>query len=87
MNLLWNNFWNNCMLRDFNYIVFLCVTEFRDKNNLPQFTVVYSSINTLCYHMGTVAKGSFIITLVKIPRIILTYIHTQLKGKVSHKPL
>ncbi|XP_043969718.1 choline transporter-like protein 1 [Gambusia affinis] len=53
----------------------------RDKNNLPQFTVVNSSINTLRYHMGTVAKGSFIITLVKIPRIILTYIHTQLKGK------
>lgn len=33
--------------------------------------------------MGTLAKGSFIITLVKIPRLILTYIHSQLKGKVS----
>uniref|UniRef100_A0A3P9DIY1 Choline transporter-like protein n=1 Tax=Maylandia zebra TaxID=106582 RepID=A0A3P9DIY1_9CICH len=33
------------------------------------------------YHLGTVAKGSFIITLVKIPRLILMYIHNQLKGK------
>lgn len=38
---------------------------------------------TVRYHLGTLAKGSFIITLVKIPRLILTYIHSQLKGKVS----
>lgn len=29
------------------------------------------------------AKGSFIITLVKIPRLLLMYIHNQLKGKVA----
>lgn len=38
------------------------------------------------YHLGTVAKGAFIITLVEIPRLILTYIHTQLKGKVRLVP-
>lgn len=38
---------------------------------------------TVRYHLGTLAKGSFIITLVKIPRLILTYIHSQLKGKVG----
>ncbi|KAB1280235.1 Choline transporter-like protein 1 [Camelus dromedarius] len=36
------------------------------------------------YHLGTVAKGSFIITLVKIPRMILMYIHSQLKGKNAY---
>lgn len=54
----------------------------REKRNLP-FTPILASVNRLvCYHLGTVAKGSFIITLVKIPRMILMYIHTQLKGKV-----
>ncbi|XP_010168655.2 choline transporter-like protein 1, partial [Antrostomus carolinensis] len=52
-----------------------------EKRNLP-FTPILASVNRLvCYHLGTVAKGSFIITLVKIPRMILMYIHTQLKGK------
>ncbi|EPQ03692.1 Choline transporter-like protein 1 [Myotis brandtii] len=53
----------------------------RDKRNLP-FTPILASVNRLVrYHLGTVAKGSFIITLVKIPRMILMYIHSQLKGK------
>lgn len=47
------------------------------------FTPILASVNRLiCYHLGTVAKGSFIITLVKIPRMILMYIHAQVKGKV-----
>nr|XP_013800690.1 PREDICTED: choline transporter-like protein 1 [Apteryx mantelli mantelli] len=55
----------------------------REKRNLP-FTPILASVNRLiCYHLGTVAKGSFIIALVKIPRMILMYIHTQLKGKES----
>lgn len=55
----------------------------RDKRNLP-FTPILASVNRLIrYHLGTVAKGSFIITLVKIPRMILLYIHSQLKGKVG----
>ncbi|XP_032069058.1 choline transporter-like protein 1 isoform X1 [Thamnophis elegans] len=53
----------------------------REKRNLP-FTPILASVNRLiCYHLGTVAKGSFIITLVKIPRMILMYIHSQVKGK------
>ncbi|XP_037933958.1 choline transporter-like 1 [Teleopsis dalmanni] len=31
------------------------------------------------YHLGTVAKGSFVITLFKIPRLILTYLYAKLK--------
>ncbi|XP_077105510.1 choline transporter-like protein 1 [Ranitomeya variabilis] len=53
----------------------------RNKKDLP-FTPILASLNRLIrYHLGTVAKGAFIITLVKIPRMILMYIHSQLKGK------
>ncbi|KAM4595473.1 choline transporter-like protein 1 [Fundulus diaphanus] len=53
----------------------------RNKSQMPATPVVLSAFRTIRYHLGTLAKGSFIITLVKIPRLILTYIHTQLKGK------
>ncbi|XP_066576537.1 choline transporter-like protein 1 isoform X2 [Amia ocellicauda] len=53
----------------------------RDKSKLPLTPILSSVFRLLRYHIGTVAKGSFIITLVKIPRLILMYIHNQLKGK------
>uniref|UniRef100_A0A8C2HKS4 Choline transporter-like protein n=1 Tax=Cyprinus carpio TaxID=7962 RepID=A0A8C2HKS4_CYPCA len=53
----------------------------RDKNKLPMTPILSSVLRLVRYHLGTVAKGSFIITLVKIPRLILMYIHNQLKGK------
>lgn len=53
----------------------------RDKSQIPALPVISSMLRTTRYHLGTLAKGSFIITLVKIPRLILTYIHSQLKGK------
>ncbi|XP_028661666.1 choline transporter-like protein 1 [Erpetoichthys calabaricus] len=53
----------------------------RDKSKLPFTPIITSVVRLLRYHIGTVAKGSFIITLVKIPRLILMYIHSQLKGK------
>lgn len=31
------------------------------------------------YHLGSVAKGSFLITLFKIPRLLLTYLYMKLK--------
>lgn len=31
------------------------------------------------YHLGSVAKGSFLITIFKIPRLILTYLYAKLK--------
>ncbi|XP_059615111.1 choline transporter-like 1 [Phlebotomus argentipes] len=31
------------------------------------------------YHMGSVAKGAFLITIFKIPRLILTYLYAKLK--------
>ncbi|XP_061685786.1 choline transporter-like protein 1 isoform X2 [Syngnathoides biaculeatus] len=53
----------------------------RNKSNMPSTPILSATVRTLRYHLGTLAKGSFIITLVKIPRLILTYIHSQLKGK------
>ncbi|XP_038856005.1 choline transporter-like protein 1 isoform X1 [Salvelinus namaycush] len=53
----------------------------RNKSELPMTPIVSSMLCLTRYHLGTVAKGSFIITLVEIPRLILTYIHNQLKGK------
>lgn len=53
----------------------------RNKSQLPAFPILSAMARTIRYHLGTLAKGSFIITLVKIPRLILTYIHSQLKGK------
>lgn len=32
------------------------------------------------YHLGSAAKGSFLITLFKIPRIILTYLYAKMKA-------
>ncbi|XP_061690432.1 choline transporter-like protein 1 isoform X3 [Syngnathoides biaculeatus] len=53
----------------------------RDKKRLPAWPVVGAALRLLRYHVGTVAKGSFIITLVKVPRLLLIYVHKQLKGK------
>lgn len=41
--------------------------------------VTYGLSKLMKYHLGSVAFGSFIITLFKIPRLILTYLHEKLK--------
>ncbi|XP_067106880.1 choline transporter-like protein 1 [Osmerus mordax] len=53
----------------------------RDKSQLSLTPILTSVLRLIRYHLGTVAKGAFIITLVEIPRLFLTYIHSQLKGK------
>ncbi|KAF4071271.1 hypothetical protein AMELA_G00271240 [Ameiurus melas] len=52
----------------------------REKSQLPPTPILSSVMDLMRYHLGTVAKGAFIITLVEIPRLVLTYIHSQLKG-------
>lgn len=50
----------------------------RDRSNLP--CPVGRSIRRLVlFHMGSVAFGSFLITLLKIPRIIIAYVEEKLK--------
>ncbi|GFQ67947.1 CTL-like protein 1 [Trichonephila clavata] len=50
----------------------------RDRNNLSK-PILKSISNLTIYHMGSVALGSFLITLFKIPRIILTYMISYMK--------
>lgn len=66
---------------NFNYVSSLYLINLRNKSQMPVTPILSSMARTIRYHLGTLAKGSFIITLVKIPRLILTYIHSQLKGK------
>ncbi|CAL9692624.1 unnamed protein product [Knipowitschia caucasica] len=53
----------------------------RDKARLPATPILSSVLRLVRYHLGTVAKGSFIITLVKGPRLLLMYLHNQLRGR------
>ncbi|GFU26037.1 CTL-like protein 1 [Nephila pilipes] len=50
----------------------------RDRNNLSK-PILKSITNLTIYHLGSVALGSFLITLFKIPRIILTYMISYMK--------
>ncbi|KAL9903511.1 choline transporter-like 1 isoform X2 [Glossina fuscipes] len=40
---------------------------------------IYAIGKLIKYHLGTAAKGSFVITIFKIPRLILTYLYAKLK--------
>ncbi|NXJ14855.1 CTL3 protein, partial [Odontophorus gujanensis] len=55
----------------------------RNKNNPPRYPVLSSISVLLCYHLGTVVKGSFLITILRIPRIVLLYLYNALKQKES----
>ncbi|XP_022128106.2 choline transporter-like 1 isoform X3 [Pieris rapae] len=55
---------------------------FRGTNTHPS-PVMYSIGKLLKYHLGSVAKGSFLITLFKIPRLILTYLHAKLSSRAE----
>ncbi|XP_069795185.1 choline transporter-like protein 3 isoform X2 [Narcine bancroftii] len=59
----------------------VCCYFNRDKNNLPSYPIFTSISRLFNYHLGTVVKGSFIISLVRIPRLVLQYVHSSLKGK------
>lgn len=53
----------------------------RDKARLPATPILSSLLRLLRFHLGTVAKGSFIITLVQVPRLLLLHLHNQLRGR------
>ncbi|KAK5650228.1 hypothetical protein RI129_001257 [Pyrocoelia pectoralis] len=53
---------------------------FRDKYNNRGSHVTYAICKLLKYHLGSVALGSLLITTFKIPRLILTYLHTKLQA-------
>ncbi|XP_073951184.1 choline transporter-like protein 1 [Choristoneura fumiferana] len=45
--------------------------------------VLYSIGKLIKYHLGSVAKGSFLITLFKIPRLVLMYLHAKLSARAD----
>ncbi|XP_065411653.1 choline transporter-like protein 3 isoform X3 [Chrysemys picta bellii] len=55
----------------------------RHKSSSPRHLILSSISVLFCYHQGTVVKGSFLITIVRIPRIILMYLYDALKEKES----
>ncbi|XP_048207961.1 choline transporter-like protein 3 isoform X2 [Perognathus longimembris pacificus] len=55
----------------------------RNKNNPPDRPILSSLSILFCYHQGTVAKGSFLITVTRIPRMVLMYMYNTLKEKRS----
>ncbi|KAJ7405596.1 solute carrier family 44 member 3 [Willisornis vidua] len=55
---------------------------FKNKNSPPPHPVLSSISVLFCYHLGTAVKGSFLITILRIPRIVLLYLHNILKQKV-----
>ncbi|XP_073213100.1 choline transporter-like protein 3 isoform X3 [Lepidochelys kempii] len=55
----------------------------RNKRSSPRHLILSSISVLFCYHQGTVVKGSFLITIVRIPRIILMYLYDALKEKES----
>ncbi|KAM9280681.1 choline transporter-like protein 3 [Cariama cristata] len=55
----------------------------RNKNSPPPGPVLSSISILFCYHLGTAVKGSFLITILRIPRIVLLYLYNILKQKES----
>uniref|UniRef100_A0A8C2SP40 Choline transporter-like protein n=1 Tax=Coturnix japonica TaxID=93934 RepID=A0A8C2SP40_COTJA len=55
----------------------------RNKNSPPRHPILSSISVLLCYHLGTVVKGSFLITILRIPRIVLLYLYNILKQKIK----
>lgn len=57
---------------------------YRDRKEMKSPVLV--SIGHLCgYHLGSAALGSILITIFKVPRLILTYLYTRYKGKQGIK--
>ncbi|XP_008831890.1 choline transporter-like protein 3 isoform X1 [Nannospalax galili] len=55
----------------------------RNKNDPPARPILSSLSTLFFYHQGTMVKGSFLITLTRIPRVILLHLYNTLKEKHS----
>ncbi|RLU24174.1 hypothetical protein DMN91_004384 [Ooceraea biroi] len=58
---------------------------FRGKN-ANTYPVCSSIGHLVCYHMGSVACGSLLITIFKLPRLILTYLHAKFEKTKETSP-
>lgn len=60
---------------------------FNRNQNDPPARPILSSLSTLfCYHQGTAVKGSLLLTVTRIPRVILMYIYSTMKERHSAWP-
>lgn len=64
---------------------FSCLLIFhcRNKSKLSSHPILCSISVLFCYHLGTVVKGSLIIPIMRVPRIILLSVYNILKNKVG----
>ncbi|XP_069863813.1 choline transporter-like protein 3 isoform X2 [Dipodomys merriami] len=58
-----------------------CQSTLWNKNDPPDHPILSSLSILFCYHQGTVAKGSFLITVTRIPRMVFMYMCNTLKEK------
>ncbi|XP_054689131.1 choline transporter-like protein 3 isoform X2 [Grus americana] len=56
----------------------------RNKSSPPPHPVLSSISVLFCYHLGTAVKGSFLITILRIPRMVLLYLYNVLKQKHAY---
>ncbi|XP_017372963.1 choline transporter-like protein 3 isoform X3 [Cebus imitator] len=56
----------------------------RSQNDPPDRPILSSLSILFFYHQGTVVKGSFLIPVVRIPRIIVMYMHNALKEQNAY---
>ncbi|XP_068022404.1 choline transporter-like protein 3 isoform X1 [Melanerpes formicivorus] len=55
----------------------------RNKSSPPPHPVLSSMSVLFCYHLGTAVKGSFLLTVLRVPRIVLLHLFKALKQKES----
>lgn len=61
---------------EYTYLYDIYIYYFRGKD--ASTSPVCSAMgNLVSYHLGSVACGSFLITLFKLPRLILTYLYAK----------
>lgn len=78
-------FWSTCFISGFHNTVIAGAIgsyywTYNKKKNIPKNAVSSSIQRTLRYHLGSIALGSLIISLVKFIRAILQYLYNNFKG-------
>nr|XP_034355242.1 choline transporter-like protein 3 isoform X3 [Arvicanthis niloticus] len=51
----------------------------RNQNDPPARPILSSLFILFCYHQGTAVKGSFLLTVTRVPRVVFMYIYSTLK--------
>lgn len=79
MSIVWNRFLVAFLIVVSIQCLFIPIP--RNKSDPPDNPILSSLSILFYYHQGTVVKGSFLITMLRIPRTIVMYISSTLKEK------